>query len=249
MKRLGLVALLLTGLLLVSACQASTPEDTKADPASIARGGATYDKWWKVAEGASEPAGDHALWTTQSTNTRSDSGTWRCKECHGWDYSGEDGAYSSGSHFTGFPGVYDAGTSKTKAQLLKIMEGGENSQHDFSAVMDEEALQDVVNFLKEGLIDDTKYINYDTKEVIGANITKGEQLYDDTCVACHGSDGRTIKFGDDVVGTLANGNPWETLHKIRFGHPGTAMPRTIELDWSVQDAVDVLGYTQTLPEE
>ena len=59
-----------------------------------------------------------------------------------------------------------------------------------------------------------------------------------------------LKFDDvKVVGTLANDNPWETLHKIRFGHPGTPMPRTLELGWSTQDAVDVLGYTQTLPEE
>ena len=48
------------------------------------------------------------------------------------------------------------------------------------------------------------------------------------------------------VGTLANGNPWETLHKSRFGHSGSAMPSTIDLGWSVQDAVDVLAYAQTL---
>jgi len=37
------------------------------------------------------------LWATQSSNTRSGKDTWRCKECHGWDYMGVDGAYGSGS--------------------------------------------------------------------------------------------------------------------------------------------------------
>ncbi len=237
-------------LLVVVAVLAAACGQPKADPASIARGGAMYDKWWKVAEGANEPTEDQPLWFLQSTNTRSGSTTWRCKECHGWDYRGRDGAYSSGSHYTGFPGVYGAGTTTTKDQLLQIMKGGNDARHDFSAVLGEEALQDIVSFLSEGLIDETRYIDYSTRKVVGADLTNGKQLFDGTCAACHGSNGRMLKFDDvKVVGTLANDNPWETLHKIRFGHPGTPMPRTLELGWSTQDVVDVLGYAQTLPEE
>ena len=33
--------------------------------------------------------------------------TWRCKECHGWDYRGAPGAYSIGSDFTGIMDVRD----------------------------------------------------------------------------------------------------------------------------------------------
>ncbi len=92
----------------------------------------------------------------------------------------------------------------------------------------------------------------DTKKVIGDNMTHGEELYTDTCVACHGADGKQLNFGSETepeyLGALANGNPWETLHKIRFGHPGTAMPSGVANGWSTQDAVDVLGYAQTLPE-
>ena len=64
------------------------------------RGGLLYDKWWKPV-GADAPEDDHPLWATQSTNERSGGDTWRCKECHGWDYQGADGAYGDGSHFTG----------------------------------------------------------------------------------------------------------------------------------------------------
>ncbi|MEE8389570.1 MAG: hypothetical protein V3S14_02075, partial [Anaerolineae bacterium] len=71
------------------------------------------------------------------------------------------------------------------------------------------------------------------------------------CTACHGADGTTLNFGSaeepEYLGGLADGNPWEVLHKTRFGQPDSAMPSTIDLGWSVQDAVDVLAYAQTLP--
>jgi thiosulfate dehydrogenase len=224
-------------------------EEEEEEPAtddSIVRGGLVYDKWWEAADGASEPTEDNPLWSLQSTNTRSGADTWRCKECHGWDYKGIDGAYASGSHKTGFAGVYDAGMTAKAADILEIMKGGDSAGHDFSTVMGDEALQDVANFLTEGLIDDAKYINYSTKGVIGADLTNGKKLYDGACAACHGADGWMIDFGDEGVGDLANGNPWETLHKIRFGHPGTAMPSSIKNGWSTEDAADVLGYAQTL---
>ncbi|MDP2660197.1 MAG: hypothetical protein Q8R28_05670, partial [Dehalococcoidia bacterium] len=86
-----------------------------ADPASVAKGGRLYDTWWKEAPGASAPTGDQPLWATQTTNTRKGTDTWRCKECHGWDYGGKDGAYGSGSHKTGFVGVSVAGAKKSQA--------------------------------------------------------------------------------------------------------------------------------------
>jgi thiosulfate dehydrogenase len=220
------------------------------DLSNIVLGGALYDKWWKVSEDAMEPTEDHPLWDLQTTNLRSGSTTSRCKECHGWDYKGRGGAYSAGSHYTGFPGVYEAGITKSRDQLLATLMGATDYRHDFSDVLNSEELLALATFLGEALINESKYIDYATKATIGADIGHGKQLFDATCAACHGSDGRVIKFdGTDVLGTLANGNPWETLHKIRFGQPGTNMPVGIEEGWTIQDAVDVLGYTQTLPQE
>ena len=245
-----LISCSMVAALLVSSCGAAVTEEEEAPATddSIVRGGLMYDKWWQVAEGASEPTEDHPLWALQSSNINDGSTTWRCKECHGWDYKGIDGAYSSGSHKTGFTGVYHAGSAAKVAEILEIMEGGDNADHDFSKVMGDEALRDIANFLTEGLIDDAKYIDYSTKGVIGADLTKGKELYDDTCALCHGADGWMIDFGDhdQGVGDLASGNPWETLHKIRFGHPGAAMPSSIKNGWSTEDAADVLGYAQTL---
>ncbi len=260
LSRVMFLLLVIAVLVVVSACQSPAPAPApapvpapEATPASIAKGGLMYDKWWKAVEEATEPTDDHPLWALQSTNERSISTTWRCKECHGWDYQGKDGAYSKGSHFTGFPGIYTAAMTQSKAQLLGALTGGVNADHDFSSVLSKAALEDLVNFLKEGPIDNAKYIDYETKKAIGANISHGLELYTDTCTACHGADGKQINFGDEAdpeyVGTVASGNPWEALHKIRFGQPGTSMPSAIVNGWSIQDVLDVLGYTQTLPTE
>jgi len=86
---------------------------------SASEGGRLYDKWWKEAE-IDEPTGDQPQWATQSTNTRSGPDTWRCKECHGWDYKGVDGAYSSGSHRTGIAGIF-LGTSLSIYYMLPMI--------------------------------------------------------------------------------------------------------------------------------
>jgi len=217
---------------------------------NVAVGGRLYDKWYAVAEGASEPTEDQALWATQSTNTRSGKDTWRCKECHAWDYQGPEGAYSSSSsHYTGFTGLIEA-SSMSVAEVLDILSGGGNADHDFSTVMGDDDLAALADFIAEGgVVDVSGYINSD-KTITGADTDNGQTLYDASCAMCHGSDGLSLDFGGgDGVGTLANGNPQETLHKIRFGHPGSAMPSGVGNGWTLQESIDVLAYSQTLPTE
>jgi len=92
-------------------------------------------------------------------------------------------------------------------------------------------------------------INYDTKESLG-DVENGQGLYTDNCAMCHGADGRTINFGDEdppiYVHTLALDNPWETLHKIKFGHPGSAMTGTNGAGLSSDDNSDILAFSQSL---
>src|SRR3989338_3803714 len=133
-KILILLAVLALGLALLAGCSqpAATPTTPKPapptaqpatppppSPATIALGGKLYDNWMKTA-GVATPEGNSPLWAGQTTNTRTGKDTWRCKECHGWDYKGKDGAYSKGSHLTGFPGVYGAATTKTVAELTSV---------------------------------------------------------------------------------------------------------------------------------
>lgn len=216
---------------------------------SVSRGGRLYDNWM-IEAGVEVPSSDQPLWASQTTNTRSGEVTWRCKECHGWDYKGAAGAYGSGSRYTGFPGVMGV-ASKTFDEILAILSGDTNPDHDFSA-MGAEAILDLATFLETGLEDYTPLIDAETRSAAGGDSGRGQELYA-SCAACHGEDGRSLNFGSDdepeYVGTIALDNPWEFLHKVRAGQPGTGMPATIDAGWSLEDLLDLLAFSQSLPTE
>ena len=213
------------------------------------RGGLLYDKWWVVV-GVDAPETDQPLWATQSTNERSGEDTWRCKECHGWDYQGADGAYSSGSHQTGFTGIFDlAGTDPN--EILAMLQGSTNADHDFSAVMDEQALTDLAIFISEEMLDMNELTNAD-KTPISSDLALGEELFGE-CADCHGSEGlarnfNTVVNDPEYVGGLAAGNPWEFMHKVRVGQPGTDMMSAVDAGWTVEEQAALLAFAQTLPE-
>lgn len=211
-------------------------------------GGLLYDNWWVTADLA-EPTGDQVLWATQSTNEREGLDTYRCKECHGWDYKGAEGAYGSGSHFTGFPGIMQA-ADKTSEEITTALTSGD---HDFAS-LGEDQIANLVTFIQDGLVDYGPYIDSDTKAIVGADIDHGEGLFTGLCLGCHGSDGQTLNFGSEdepeYLGDLARDNPWEAFHKARYGHPGSdpVMPSTLQEGWSIEDVRDVISYAQTVGE-
>lgn len=246
----GVAASVVTAMVLILASCAIEEEeehfaDMHWDDADLVRGGLMYDKWWKI-NGEAEPTTDFdPLWSTQTTNERTGSTSWRCKECHGWDYIGKDGRYSSGSHYTGFEGVWHA-RNHDRIEIFDAIKD-EGGNHDFSEVLDDHDVIDLTKFIKNGLIDITLYI--DENGVAQGDTVNGETLYAENCQTCHGEDGKQITTFDGV-GYLANDNPQETLHKIRFGHPGSSptMPSMVEAGKTAQEAADILSYCQTLPE-
>jgi len=208
----------------------------------VSQGGLLWDKWWK-AMGIDAPEGDQPLWATQDSNERDGDTTWRCKECHGWDYKGSDGAYSSGSHFTGFSGVFG-----TDDDLVSWLDGSANADHDFSPYMDDAAMSMMVAFVQDGTIDMSTFINED--KTVNGDADNGQALYEIGCARCHGDDGQAINFNDDdptYLSDVANDNPWETLHKAANGQPGTNMPSGVNLGWSWEELASVISYVQTLP--
>lgn len=212
------------------------------------RGGALYDNWWAVID-AEAPGTDHPLWASRpdtASNTRSGADTWRCKECHGWDYEGANGAYGSGGHRTGIAGVL--GTRKTQAEIVDIL--ADAGGHAFGSVLGEQELRDLAVFVSEWTIDTSEYIGPDGKFISDA--VTGEQTFQSSCATCHGPQGlnTTVVGGEpgfeDFPGLIANDNPQEFLHKIRFGQPGTAMPPLAE---SPEVLGDLGAYAQTLPQQ
>jgi cytochrome c553 len=210
------------------------------------RGGQLYDNWW-VVTGLDEPPNDHPLWASrpdQESNARTGAQTWRCKECHGWDYAGVSGAYGSGDHRTGIKGILT--TEKSAAELIDLLE----HEHGYGQILDDQSIADLVAFIQNGVIDTTTIIASDGS-FIGES-PFGEDLYVGTCVECHGENGLQLPPGaaDDFVdfpGYLANDNPQEFLHKVRFGQPGAVMPAQAD-NLSNEELADLGAFVQTLPQ-
>jgi len=272
MRKSNVVSLFIgiLGVIALAACSPTTPLPTATQPQATTvptatkpqattvalpvlsedylGGGLLYDHWME-ALGVDVPKADPVLWKTQTINTRTGANAWRCKECHGWDYKGVEGAYGSGSHKTGFKGVMNA-ASMSEEDLLAWLDGTKNSNHDFSPFLKKTQLKMLVSFLKKGVSDTAKYINAD-KTLKGADAVRGKKLFTGLCQVCHGEDGKLLNFGNEskpeFVGTVAKDNPWEFWHKASFGQPSTLMPSVLKNDWPSQDILDVLAYAQTLP--
>ena len=219
-----------------------------ADPSDawiLTRGGRLYDSWFNT-QGIDKPKDTHPAWPASNTKQKGNT-TWRCKSCHGWDYLGRDGKYASGSYQTGIPGVMSA-KGKGVDEVAGMIRGG---PHGFTKEMiPDEQMGYLAAFVSRGLDDMNKYIDAKSGDVKG-DPAKGAPVFQTTCASCHGFDGRALNWGDDkepgFVGTEANANPWEVLHKIRNGHPGVEMISLRAFD--IQTSVDLLAYTKTLPEK
>ena len=235
-------------------CDSSTDPEHFADEnwqnADMVRGGLLYDKWWTINSGTEPTTDFDPIWSSQTTNARTGADSWRCKECHGWDYVGKDGRYSSGSHYTGFDGVWTVRGYDKTILFDSILD--ENGDHDLSAVLSEQDALDLTKFIVDGLVNMSLYI--DASGNATGDTTSGETLYNANCATCHGTDGLTLDFKSTTAGIqgvrwLADDNPHETLHKIRWGHPGSVpeLPSMVENGLTAQQTGNILAHAQTLP--
>jgi len=219
-------------------------------PEELITGAILYDRWY-AALGKEAPEGDMPIWGRQTTNSRSGPDTWRCVECHGWDYKGSQGAYGSGSHFTGFPNIAALVPNLAEQEIVDHLKGSKDPAHDFSSYMDDASLENLAQFLKFGLIDDEQFIDPVSLKVKDGDPAHGKELYNQVCANCHGADGMLIVFRtegvNEYLGSVAGRDPWRFLHRTRFGVAGVDMPVGAKLGWTAEDGRDVLAYAQTLP--
>jgi len=234
---------------------------------SIKRAGLLYDKWWDVEgiKDATVPANRNATWVsnagTADTAKVSDNSTWRCKECHGWDYQGVHGAYgydgdTTGKHYSGIRGYLGPLKSADKADsvLIEAIKTGNARElltdHDFGRFLSDSDIQLLVDFIKDTALGVPASVEVYNNLLTTGNATQGKIVYDEespgNCLACHGDKGTTIATVD--VGAIANDNPQEFLHKVRYGHPGSAMlPTSTGFTGLTQEfASNVLAYAKTL---
>ena len=239
----GLLVLLMLGF---SYGQHVVPKGLNGDPIS---GGRIYDNWMRALD-LKSPEFNQPLWAEQSSNPRIGDITWRCKECHGWDYKGAEGAFSSNSfRYTGFPSLSGV-IGSSQEDVAAWLDGTNNSNHNFVEVTNYNAMNDVTAFLLTMQIDAALFIDYNSGLALG-NEGNGHSIYLDNCAACHGDLGREINFSAGgkplFIGDIAVVDPWRALHKIRFGTAKGNMPSAENNGLSLGEISDVLAYAQSLP--
>ena len=223
-----LVGALALGLLTAGA-QAQETES------AIARGGRLYDKFWAENK-AAKPATDHPSYVKDGKYGKENS--WRCKECHGWDYKGKDGAYAKGSHMTGIKGIGGA-AGKDPAAVAAVLR---DKIHGYTeAQLSAKDASDLALFVSKGQGNLGKYL--DAANKVKGDGARGATYFNTLCAGCHGEDGKKVKDGPPLGSVADNGA--EMMHKLLNGQPGEAMPALRALDHQV--AADIAVHLTRLP--
>ena len=204
---------------------------------AIARGGRLYDKFFAENKSA-KPANDHPSYIKDGKYGKDNS--WRCKECHGWDYKGKDGAYAKGGHFTGFKGIQGA-AGKDPAAIAAVLR---DKTHGYTeAQLSARDANDLALFVSKGQVDMARFVDATNKAK--GNAAKGEVYFNTLCAGCHGEDGKKVKDGPPLGSVADNGV--EMMHKILNGQPAEAMPALRALD--PQIAADIALHLVSLPKK
>ncbi len=203
---------------------------------AIARGGRLYDKYFTENKTA-KPAADHPSYPNKGGKYGKDA-SWRCKECHGWDYKGKDGAYAKGGHATGIKGINGA-AGKDPAAIAAVLR---DKTHGYTeAQLSAKDASDLALFVSKGQGDVAKYVDASNKAK--GDGAKGEAYFNTLCAGCHGVDGKKVKDGPPLGSVADNGA--EMMHKLLNGQPNEAMPALRVLDHQV--AADIAVHLTKLP--
>lgn len=226
--------------------------------ADLVRGGLLFDRWWRV-NGAPAPTdsntegGSHPLYPS-GIGAQSGSNTFRCRECHGWDYKGKDGAYGPGSsHETGIGGIF--GTKLGPQAMFNLLKADPdlvpNGHHMGYYGMSDADIWDAVKMCREGTIDTAQYIlPGPTPFFLSFDLTAGRAGYETYCASCHDDPNSSSVHGTwpwsgegstNSLDQITRRNPWQMLHTIRFGHPGSPMPSLELLGYNTQAQLTSLG--------
>jgi thiosulfate dehydrogenase len=234
MRSVSLAAV--TGLLVATVVAlAPAPALAAETESAITRGGRLYDKWFGENK-AAKPADDHPAYPVKGGKYGKDA-SWRCKECHGWDYKGKDGAYAKGGHASGIKGIQGA-AGKDPAAIAALLR---DKTHGYTeAQLSAKDAADLALFVSKGQVDMARYIDGGKSK---GSAAKGEVYFNTLCAGCHGTDGRKVKDAPPLGSVADNG--YEMMHKILNGQPAEAMPALRALDHQI--AADIAAHLTSLP--
>lgn len=212
---------------LASADDLSSPLASADDLSSLVRGGRLYDNWSLESQGHPQDLPNPAFKTKQVRVAAGD--TWRCVECHGWDYQGNHG----------ITGLRDRQHTDPAAVVTFLKT---NANHHFEELLHENELVDLANFITSGQVDMKALVEAAQKIPLGHG--SSEKIFATICANCHGFDGGAMRR-IPPLGDSARERPYKVLHVAFNGHPSGDMPalRTLGDD----TVVSMLAFLQTLP--
>ena len=222
--------------------------DTPSEAWLLAYGGRLYDTWWAVLL-QDPPEGVHPAYPESGGRSggRGGAETWRCVECHGWDYRGRDGRYARGLHATGIKGV-NAMAGAPVAEIAAILR---DDTHRYTpAMIPERALEALGLFVSKGQVAADEVID-PASGLVRGDAVRGRAIFQNVCAICHDFDGMAWITGDEdelaTLGAIASRDPWRGLHKVMNGQTYADMPAMRV--FGLETVLDVLAYAQSLPSE
>lgn len=278
----SILAVLSLSFIIVS-CSDNTTDPVPPTPyelASASMGGVMYDNFFTVEAGFDTLNPNYANFTSHGD-------FFRCKQCHAWDRLGREGSYINRAPKTTRPNVapvnlflaLQADDPQEIFDDIKNTIGRRDlsydlSQYDpaanftegdkmpnYSQVLTDAQIWDLVKFLKEGAIDvtalyDATYTgSYPTGSASYSNIgkdgnaTNGKTYFATECASCHGTDGKLLELEGMSAGQFLRSKPNEVQQKVKFGTLGSAMVGHFDITLTqMKDLYKALADTTAFPD-
>jgi mono/diheme cytochrome c family protein len=223
MKLLKLLSAMLVFAFIFTSCDKDDPNEEAYNNATITNGGIMYDKFWST-----ESDFDQNSPNMETLNASSN--FFRCKQCHGWDGLGNQGAYINRAPKTSRPNVssktlYEIAQNESADELfeeLKKTNDRRDISYDLSTydpetnsaegdkmpnlnqLLTDAQIWDLVKFLKDGMFDVS-------------------ELYDATYTGSYPT-GSMVISNVGLDGNAANGNAFYTANCVGcHGVDGTVL--------------------------
>ena len=240
-------------------------------------GGKLYAQFWAMETGLSL-SNSKLTSQAQLDNIAAKEDFFSCAHCHGWDQIGRAGGNSNLAPTASRPRVADVDLAKVSEiaspqALFESIKHGVNrrsveanlnnydpinnstvgdSMPDYSGILSDKQIWDIVKFLKEEALDSTAL--YDIVLLgngypqsrgflnmgLAGNAAAGDSIFADNCSTCHGANGTQIMLDGGVrtVGSYIRSKPFEAQHIVKFGYLGSVMGPVLK-DSSIDDIQDL----------
>ena len=206
----------------------------------VSLGGKLYDNYW-AGSGSTPPATRNPAFP--SDLQVSDTDSWRCVSCHGWDYDGAEKADGSTQQQEQFVSLrHLQGTDPFK--MLEVFTRAHPDQKALSS--GGLPLDLLLLFLTVGQYDPANF--KPEKTLSKKSLSRGRDIFEGVCMSCHDPNGKSgFQARPGMRGSLgwqARHRPRRMIHKIINGVPGESM---LALRFMDEPAIaDLVAYLKTL---